>query len=72
VALLLTGTGRTLPPSEDGSVSTTELPKPVSELKVYIGGRLAEIVYAGAAPALAAGVTQVNARITSVQGPRLR
>lgn len=37
VALFQTGTGQNLPPSEDGSVSTTGLPKPVNEVKVYIG-----------------------------------
>ncbi|RPJ57114.1 MAG: hypothetical protein EHM24_29795, partial [Acidobacteria bacterium] len=57
------GAGQTDPPGEDGKLNTFPLPKPLLPAEVRIGGRLAEVQYAGAAPELVAGVLQVNARV---------
>ena len=63
VVLFATGEGVTSPPSVDGAITGSSLPKPVLPVSVTIGGRAAEILYAGAAPGLVAGVMQVNARV---------
>lgn len=63
IVFYATGEGLTDPPSEDGKVAGSVLPRPVLPAKVKIGGLDAEILYAGAAPGLTAGVMQVNARI---------
>jgi uncharacterized protein (TIGR03437 family) len=39
------------------------LPKPLLQVSVRIDGQAADILYAGAAPGMPAGVIQVNARI---------
>jgi uncharacterized protein (TIGR03437 family) len=61
----ITGSGSTEPPLPDGTVTPvdtrTGLTIPIRE--VYIGGRTAEVVYAGAAPGLPAGLVQVNVRV---------
>jgi uncharacterized protein (TIGR03437 family) len=63
IVFYATGEGLTDPPSEDGKVAGTVLPKPVLPVTVKIGGVEAEVIYAGAAPGLTAGVMQVNARV---------
>jgi uncharacterized protein (TIGR03437 family) len=47
----------------DGLLARAALPKPRLPVKVRIGARDAEVLYAGAAPGLVAGVMQVNARV---------
>lgn len=47
----------------DGKVAYDELPKPLLPVSVQIDGRPAQVLYAGAAPALVAGVLQVNVRV---------
>jgi uncharacterized protein (TIGR03437 family) len=44
-------------------IANDKLPRPQQEVRVFIGGREAEVRYAGAAPRLVAGVLQVNAVI---------
>jgi uncharacterized protein (TIGR03437 family) len=74
VMIYATGEGQVSPRPADGSITgTAVLPKPVSNVAVWIGGTRAEVLYAGAAPELVAGVMQVNARIPIgiASGPRV-
>lgn len=57
-----TGAGPTSPVVEDGSINTT-LTSLANPIGAYIGGAPAEILYAGAAPGLPAGVIQINVRV---------
>jgi uncharacterized protein (TIGR03437 family) len=64
VMIYATGEGPVNPRPADGSITGNgTLPKPVNDVTVSIGGTPAEVSYAGPAPALVAGVMQVNARI---------
>src|ERR1019366_6820669 len=63
VVLYATGEGQTSPPGVDGSIAAGVLPSPRLPVSVRVGGTPAELLYAGAAPALVAGALQVNARI---------
>lgn len=61
-----TGEGQTTPPGIDGFITPetmTNLPQPNLNVRVSIAQRSAEVLYAGAAPGLVAGVFQINARI---------
>ncbi len=66
IVLYLTGGGQTVPPGIDGRVAETGPPWPAPALpvEVTIGGRAAEVEYAGQAPGLVHGVWQINARIS--------
>ncbi len=63
IAIYGTGEGTTTPASPTGSVTPTSgtIPKPTLPVTVTIGGVPAVTNYAGEAPALVAGVIQVNA-----------
>ena len=63
IVLYVTGEGATDPEGVDGLLATAVFPKPKQPVGVRIGGVDAEILYAGAAPSLVAGVMQVNVRI---------
>ena len=63
VALYATGGGETVPASVDGAITFGEPPKQKLPVSVSIGGYPAEVVYAGSAPIMVAGLMQVNARI---------
>jgi uncharacterized protein (TIGR03437 family) len=63
IAIYANGAGQTDPPGVDGKPATPPLPKPLEKVTATIGGINAELLYAGAAPTLVAGVLQVNARI---------
>ncbi len=64
VSIYATGEGQTDPGGIDGRIAAADaLPKPKLPVQVRIGGRLAEVMYAGAAPGQTAGLFQVNARI---------
>jgi len=66
VLLFATGEGQTTPAGVDGKVAATPpYPAPVLPVKVTIGGKAAEVLYAGAAPGFVAGAMQINARIPS-------
>jgi uncharacterized protein (TIGR03437 family) len=62
VSIYATGTGTLATPLEDGEI--TPLPPPYFALlnppEVFIAGQLAEVEWAGAAPGLIAGGTQIN------------
>ena len=66
-ALYATGAGQSTPAGIDGSVAAfdriAEYPVPVLPVRVTVGGRPAEIQYAGAAPHAVAGLLQVNFRV---------
>lgn len=63
VVIYATGEGQTIPGGTDGKIAGSILPTPVASVSVRIGGKPADVLYAGAAPTLVAGVLQVNARI---------
>lgn len=63
VVLYGTGFGTTLPAGIDGALVTGELPRPVEPVEVRIGGQPAPVEYAGGAPGLVHGLTQINVRL---------
>jgi uncharacterized protein (TIGR03437 family) len=63
IVLFGTGAGQTDPPGQDGKLNEAPLPTPAQPVYVYIYGKKAEILYAGAAPGFVAGALQVNARV---------
>ncbi len=65
VVIYATGEGAVDPPVQDGQVTAPPLSKPKLPVSVKIGGLDAEVIYAGPAPGLVAGVLQVNARINT-------
>jgi uncharacterized protein (TIGR03437 family) len=70
VAMFGTGEGQTAPAGVDGRLATgNTLPRPRLPLGVLICGEAAEVVYAGAAPGVTAGLLQVNAKVpTACEG----
>jgi uncharacterized protein (TIGR03437 family) len=69
VQVFATGEGQTDPPGVDGKLASEPLPKPLLPVSVTIGGVRAEVLYAGGAPNLIAGVFQVNARVPEGLAP---
>jgi len=69
VVLYATGEGQTNPGGVDGQVANTVFPKPLGNVTATIGGVGAEVIYAGAAPGLVAGVFQVNLRVPAGTPP---
>jgi uncharacterized protein (TIGR03437 family) len=63
VVLYGTGEGRTTPDGVDGKVTGEPLPRPQLRILAQVDGRVAEVLYAGGAPGLVAGVLQMNVRI---------
>jgi uncharacterized protein (TIGR03437 family) len=65
VVIYATGFGSLAPVPATGSVvpATLNIPRPLQQVRVRIGGMDAEVTYAGAAPGLVAGAIQVNARV---------
>ena len=63
VVLYATGEGQTDPFGISGRLATDVYPKPQLPVSVIINGQPAEVLYAGAAPNLIAGLLQVNVRI---------
>ncbi len=72
VILYLTGEGATNPTGVDGKPNASPAPQPKLPVSISIGGIDAQILYAGGAPGLVAGVMQINVRIPqSVQSGQL-
>ena len=70
ITLFSTGLGQTSPLGEDGKVTDElTLHAPVLPITALIDGRLAEVLYAGAAPGIVQGVFQVNVRIPDTVNP---
>lgn len=65
VALYGTGAGAMHPAAGDGTLSLPPLAQIAAPVRVSVGGREAEVTYAGAAPLLVSGTFQVNVRIPS-------
>ncbi|OYW12518.1 MAG: hypothetical protein B7X34_01795, partial [Acidobacteriia bacterium 12-62-4] len=63
VILYLTGEGATNPTGVDGKPNASPAPQPKLPVTVSVGGVDAQILYAGGAPGLVAGVMQINVRI---------
>ncbi len=63
VMLYATGGGQTNPASSTGQIAGADLRTLALPVTVTIGGRRAEILYAGAAPGLVTGLLQINALI---------
>jgi uncharacterized protein (TIGR03437 family) len=64
IQIFATGEGETEPAGVDGRLALpATLARPKLPVRVFIGGVETEVVYAGAAPGLVAGVIQVNARV---------
>lgn len=63
VVLFGTGIGQTDAPSNDGEVTPEVLPHSALLVSAQIGGMEAEVLYAGGAPGLIAGVFQVNCKV---------
>jgi uncharacterized protein (TIGR03437 family) len=64
IAIYATGAGQVDRQVFDGRrVTDTPFPRPLLPVGVRIGGRVADVTYAGAAPGLVAGMLQVNARV---------
>lgn len=61
VVIYATGAGVTTPASKDGAVTVQPYPQPSLAVSVTINGFPAQVLYAGAAPGLVAGVLQINA-----------
>jgi len=61
VGIYVTGLGVTDKPVPDGSITGPSLlPQNIGTVEVFVGGMKAQVLYAGAAPFLPAGVSQVN------------
>ncbi|MCC6540446.1 MAG: endo alpha-1,4 polygalactosaminidase [Bryobacterales bacterium] len=63
VTLFATGEGAVQPAGRDGAISAAPLPAPLLPVTVTIANKPAEVLYAGAAPSLVAGVLQINVRV---------
>jgi uncharacterized protein (TIGR03437 family) len=63
VALYGTGAGQTDPAGVDGLLAVEALPLTLLHVSVTIDGKAAQVLYAGAAPGLVAGIVQVNIRV---------
>ncbi len=67
VSFYATGLGQTAPASVDGApVNATPYPTPVLPVTVLINGQSAQVIYAGAAPGMVAGVMQVNVVVPEI------
>jgi uncharacterized protein (TIGR03437 family) len=73
ISIYATGEGQTDPPGVDGQPAFNALPKPTLPVTAQIGGIPAEVLYAGAAPTIVAGMMQVNVRVpaTTPSGPNI-
>ncbi len=63
ITIMATGEGQTNPPGLDGLIAGAVLRQPVQSVGVMIGGRAAEVLFAGAVPGQVAGMLQVRARV---------
>ncbi|HXM41976.1 MAG TPA: hypothetical protein VN924_12025 [Bryobacteraceae bacterium] len=69
VQIFATGEGQTLPPGVTGSMTQSNLKKPVLPVCVMIGGVDAPLLYAGSAPDAVAGLLQINAVVPQTVSP---
>jgi uncharacterized protein (TIGR03437 family) len=70
VSIYATGEGQTQPGGIDGQIAAgSNLPRPANPVAVLIDGKMAEVLYAGAAPGAVAGLFQVNVRVPADAAP---
>jgi uncharacterized protein (TIGR03437 family) len=69
VALYATGGGVMSPASTDGVIVTAPYPAPMLPVSVTIYGLPAQVIYAGAAPGIVAGVLQIDVVVPQGAGP---
>lgn len=69
VVFFATGAGATQPAGKDGLLSSAPYPVPVLPVGVRVGGMEAEVLFAGMAPGLVAGILQVNIRVPAGAEP---
>src|SRR5581483_9601775 len=65
VTLFATGLGATNPAGIDGLPGGLPLPQPATPVTATIGGKAATVQYAGGAPGIIAGVSQINLVVPS-------
>ncbi len=65
VTIYFTGGGQTNPPGVTGSVNGSVLKRLSQSISVIVGGALATVTFAGAAPALVDGVGQLNIQLAA-------
>jgi uncharacterized protein (TIGR03437 family) len=63
IAVYATGEGQTNPGGVDGKLGDTVAPRPIQSPTATVGGISAQVQYAGGAPGLVAGVSQINVQI---------
>ena len=63
IVLFITGAGATNPPSADGLLASKTLATIASPVSATIGGQSAQVLYAGSAPGMIAGVAQINVQV---------
>ncbi|MDQ6707959.1 MAG: M12 family metallopeptidase, partial [Acidobacteriota bacterium] len=69
IVLFGTGEGQTAPGGTDGTITGAPPPQPLVPVSLRIGGKPADILYAGEAPQLVSGVLQVNATVPNDAPP---
>jgi uncharacterized protein (TIGR03437 family) len=63
VMVYATGLGLVDPPVEDGAITGSKLSRHALPVKAFVNGLEADVPYAGTAPGLVAGASQINVRI---------
>lgn len=63
VTVFASGLGITDPDGEDGKVADLNLKRPVHQLRLTLQGQSVSPLYAGTAPGIVEGVTQINVRL---------
>jgi uncharacterized protein (TIGR03437 family) len=66
ISIFANGAGLFTPPLTDGTLQGSVGPTPALPVSVYFFGQKAQVLYAGIAPGLSAGVLQVNFRLGRV------
>ncbi|MFN7998011.1 MAG: hypothetical protein U0Q18_30605 [Bryobacteraceae bacterium] len=63
VMVYATGLGLVDPPVEDGAIASSALSRHVQDVTAWIAGNQADVLYAGTAPGIVSGASQINIRI---------
>jgi uncharacterized protein (TIGR03437 family) len=69
VSVYADGLGQTNPPGVDGAVTGAALSTAAAPVSASINGVDSEVLYAGTAPGIVAGVFQVNVRVPEAAAP---